>query len=206
MGLILKDLIVLKKQGRVALFLVLFYTAFSLTTQNISMLGSMVAMICTMLPITSMSYDERSKWDKYALSLPIQRKTVVISKYVLGVTLNLAAALLVALLNLILLRFIQDADPGEMMLITLATCMAMILLLSVLLPIMFKFGVEKGRLIMFAVIFAPFMAAMLLSRLNIPMPDERMLKMFAYASPVIVICILLISVNISIGIYSKKEF
>lgn len=205
-GLLLKDLLTLKKQGKLMLVLVAFYAVYSYATKNTSMLGTMLAVICTMLPITTLSYDEYNKWDKYALSMPINRKTIVISKYLVGILLNVTATIIIAVINLILIPYIENADIVETLLILLGTCMATILILAILMPLIFRFGVEKARLMLMAIFAAPLMITMLLKQMNIPAPDEGMLKMLAYASPVIVLCLLLISINISIGIYSKKEF
>jgi len=205
-GLLLKDLLALKKQGKLMLVLVAFYAVYSYAAKNTSMLGTMLAVICTMLPITTLSYDEYNKWDRYALSMPINRKTIVISKYLIGILLNFMATIIVAVINLVLLPYIENADIVETLLILLATSMATILILAILMPLIFRFGVEKARLMLMAIFAAPIMIIILLNQMNIPAPDEGMLKMLAYASPVIVLCLLLISINISIGIYSRKEF
>jgi ABC-type transport system involved in multi-copper enzyme maturation permease subunit len=204
-GLLLKDIISLRKQGLVILAMAGFYTLFSIFAKDTGMLGAMVALIGAMLPITTMSYDELSKWDRYALSMPIQRKSVVISKYLLGVMMNLASSVMVIIINFVLMLFV-DIKIGDMLIAAYAACMITILLIVFILPILFKFGVEKGRILMLAVVAVPFMIALLLSRLGVQMPDESFLKMLAYAAPLIVACVLLISLNISIGIYSKKEF
>ena len=57
-GLILKDLLNLKKQGKVYLILIIFYFAIGLVNENSSMFASMMTMVAVLIPITAMAYDE----------------------------------------------------------------------------------------------------------------------------------------------------
>ena len=205
-GLILKDLLSLKKQGKLLLLMLVFFVVYSYATKNTSILGSMLAVLCTMLPITTLSCDERSKWDKFALSTPVQRKTVVVSKYVLSILFNITAFAIMTVINLILLPYTENANLEETVLTLLGTCMGTLLILAIFMPFLFKFGVEKSRFILMAIYALPLMISGLIHKMNIPLPDERFLKSLAYASPVITLCLLLISVNVSVGIYNKKEF
>ena len=92
-GLILKDLLNLKKQGKVYLILIIFYFAIGLVNENSSMFASMMTMVAVLIPITAMAYDERCKWDRYALTMPVSRKDMVMSKYLLGLIFMTAALL-----------------------------------------------------------------------------------------------------------------
>lgn len=204
-GLILKDIYELRKQGKVMLLLLTFYIVYGMMSHSLTMLTYMTFLICTMLSIISMSYDEQCKWDKYALSMPILRKTIVYSKYLLGLLLEFGGVLFIILITLLFVQYtngnLQDAFND----IALASEVA-VLFLSLMLPIVFKFGVEKGRLVMFTVFIIPTIAAFLLSKLNIQTPDEQTLKTLTNLSPVAVIIILLLSVLISVTIYEKKDF
>ena len=79
-GLILKDLLVLRQQSRVYLFMVLMFAAFAFLNKDPSFAGGMAAIVAVMLPITALSYDERSGWDRMALSMPVGRRELVLSK------------------------------------------------------------------------------------------------------------------------------
>ena len=84
-GLIIKDIFNLKKGITTTLIMILFYGIFSYNTGNMSMLIGMTVFIMTSLSISSMSYDDMAKWDGYALSMPITRKNIVLSKYILSI-------------------------------------------------------------------------------------------------------------------------
>lgn len=48
------------------------------------MLGSVAMLLLAMLPISALGYDERCKWERYALSMPLQKKDLFFSKLLLG--------------------------------------------------------------------------------------------------------------------------
>lgn len=86
-GLILKDLLNLKAQYKVFVVMILFFVVFALMGDSHDTLGVILTMITIMLPITALAYDERSQWDKYALTMPVSRRDLVLSKYLLGLLL-----------------------------------------------------------------------------------------------------------------------
>ena len=201
-GLILKDILNLKKQAKVYLILVIFYFAIGVVNENSSMFSSMMTMVAVMIPITAMSYDERSKWDRYALTMPISRASIVVSRYLLGVIFLIIAYVLSILVNMVFSRLYTT----ENILINIASLSAGITIMSAIFPILFKFGVEKGRILMMLVLFVPIAFVAIASKLGISMPDDETIKSFIYLSPIIAAVIFLVSIYISLSIYKKKEF
>jgi ABC-2 type transport system permease protein len=201
-GLIIKDLLNLKKQGKIYLLLVVFYFAMGLVNENTSMFTSMMTMVAVLIPLTAMAYDERSKWDRYALTMPISRKNMVMSRYLLGLIFLIVAFVLSMLVNMV----ISNMKTAENTLVVLGGFSTGLMLMSVIFPLLFKFGVEKGRILMMIVIFIPVAALMMISKLGISMPDEEIIKSVIYLSPIIGAVIFLISIYVSLWIYKKKEF
>jgi ABC-2 type transport system permease protein len=201
-GLIIKDLLNLKKQGKIFLLLVVFYFAMGLVNENTSMFTSMMTMVAVLIPLTAMAYDERSKWDRYALTMPISRKNMVMSRYLLGLIFLIVAFVLSMLVNIV----ISNMKTAENTLVVLGGFSTGLMLMSVIFPLLFKFGVEKGRIFMMIVIFIPVAALMMISKLGISMPDEEIIKSVIYLSPIIGAVIFLISIYVSLWIYKKKEF
>ena len=201
-GLILKDLFNLKAQYKVFLVMITFFVVFALLGDNHDTLGLILTMITIMLPITAMAYDERSQWDKYALTMPVARKDLVLSKYLLG--LLLAGAALV-----VNLAFQVLSGPG-LTTGAVLSCMGMfggaIIALSLILPIMFKFGVEKGRLVLMLTMFLP-LGLMYLSKgkVNLPQPSAEVLQILPYAAGAALVLVFLFSLLISLRVYKLKE-
>ena len=87
-ALLLKDLYTLKGQMKVFLFiLIILALAFQAEA------GVCAVFYATLLPVTSLAYDEQSKWPQLALMLPYSIKDLVVSKYLLGWLLAVAVAL-----------------------------------------------------------------------------------------------------------------
>ncbi len=201
-GLIIKDILNLKKQAKLVAMVTVFYLFFSVVTENNSMFGAMVLVLFAMMPITAISYDERANWDKYALTMPVSRTHMVLSKYVLGLILSVFALIL----NLIA----QIALGTEMNMENITTVSVIfaisIIFISLLLPIMFKLGVEKGRMMMFMVLMLPTLIIIMFSKLVDSPPTEEMMMKALYLLPFITVIFYISSIFISINIYNKKEF
>lgn len=201
-GLIYKDLLNLKAQAKVMVILIIVYGVIAVTSNNTAMLGGIVSVLAAMLPITAMGYDEKAKWDKYAMTMPVSRKDLVLSKYYLG-----GSFLLITLaFNIVFNLIVRIMDSADIIPIALLLFAAGIFFMAITLPLIFKFGVEKGRTVMFVLIASPTIVALLLSKLNFQMPSEAFLKMLPLILVVLAILSLLASILLSISIYKRKEF
>lgn len=142
-GLILKDLMTIQRQMKAQAFVLIFLLMMAIFMQQSAMLLAVIVFIVTIQAITALSYDEQSKWDKYANTLPISKADIVFSKYILSVMLMIFG-LVMALPILFFINFFTNNDiTSEFFLtfnliITSALC-----LLAVLLPIYIKFGSIK---------------------------------------------------------------
>ena len=140
-GLLLKDIYTLTKQVRIFLIMII---CFSLTPN-----ASMTAFaICysAILPITALAYDERSKWDKLAMMMPYSVKELVFSKYLLGYLCMLVASIL-SMIGKIAFALIRHENMIEALIPILPLFCVGVLLQSLNFPFMFRFGVEKGRIL-----------------------------------------------------------
>ena len=217
-GLLIKDFLTLRSQGRLYLILMVFYFLFGISTKNLSMMGAFLVLISTMLPITCLSYDESCKWDRFALTMPVSRLQMVLSKYLVGLILNLCTLAVVLAANLLAFSFSQAQFSGyattkDVVLSTLAVCWVGLLIIAVLLPVMFAFGVEKGRYIMMAVFALCFIVPTFLSgvgaQLAAYLPDTAG-PLPGWLPPLLMaaalLAVWLLSVALSDRIYRKKEF
>lgn len=205
-GLMLKDLIAVKKQGRILILLALFYIVYAFAMKNISMFGMMITLVCTMMSITTLSYDEFYKWDKYALSMPISRKTIVLSKYALAGISDLAGMSVIFPVSILIGLLNNEVNVYEIFLMTLSFGAIAITFISIVLPIFFKFGTEKGRLLMMVIILLPTILAVVVGKMGIQPPSKLTLDRILYAVPIVVAIIVVLSMQISLLIYNKKEF
>ena len=146
-ALLYTDLCMLKKQTA-PLFLMLAVWG---ATPNLY-LNVFAIAYGAVIPYTAMTYDEQSHWNQLCPMFPYSARETVLSKYVLGwgmlaltFTCTGAVRLFCAHLPGKILGTFQ-AEP-----LFIALCLGLVLL-SVNLPLLFRFGTVKGRLILFFVI------------------------------------------------------
>lgn len=204
-GLILKDLYTLRNQGKVIAALGVFYILFGMFTNNLSMFNIMIVLIAVMQPITTLSYDEHYNWDRYVISMPVRRSSVVLSKYILGFGLSLITTLIVTIATIVMTKITDGTDLQTSLLTVLGFILGTNILLAFILPILFKFGVEKGRVLMLLAFGFPFLVVMVLAKLGFTLPSDEILTNLFYLSVPLVIGIFALSILISITIYNRKE-
>ena len=209
-GLLLKDFCILKKQMKLMVVFVIFYAIWAVAAKMPTMMGTMVILLCFMMPISSMSYDEAGQWYRYAFSLPIPRRTLVLSKYVLGFLVSLGGLVVSAIGNIIILALTNGENALESWLTIIGFLELGVIFLSIIIPILFKYGVEKGRLFIVVIAVIPsLLVALLGSTLKTSgtlMPSAELLQAILYSSPLFTLAIFLISFRISVGICRKKEY
>ena len=148
-ALLLKDFYVMWKQTRVLLLLILVFSCLPG-----AFYPTFAVVYAAILPYTAMAYDERSKWDQLAAMMPYSARDLVLSKYCFGYLAIAVAAGISLVLQTVLTavwdRAAENLSPLSSIL--LAICMG-VGVLALTLPLMFRFGVEKGRLVMFLIIF-----------------------------------------------------
>ena len=140
-GLLLKDIFELSAQCRVQLVLTGVYLLLPLFIRGIELFASVGMMLLAMMPVYALGYAERCRWERYALAMPVRKSDLFWSRFLLGViavALGAAVQVLVALL----------AGRGDLLSSLAVTAPAAILYLLIVLPLMMKVGVEKGRFLL----------------------------------------------------------
>ena len=194
-ALILKDTYVIFRQMKYFLVMILLFSALPSGFNN-----AFAVIYAAMLPYTALAYDERSKWDQMAAMMPYSARDIVLGKYAFGWLCIGGAAVLSALLQAVLsLAVNRTFLPGVMALSVLgALC-----ILAITLPLMFRFGVEKGRLAMFLIIFLVCGAAGAIA--NIAESVEQGTS-FAFQGSVLVILLIAAVVLTAVSIPLSQRF
>ena len=148
-GLLRKDLYMTWAYGRLLLLIsavFLFSSVFMPTEENFFFVIYPVLM-GGVLPVTLLSYDERSGWNRSCDALPVSRKLVVDERYLMAILSFLALyALTLAVQAAVLLP--QGRAGDLVQLACLLPCFGLVAP-AVMLPVTLRFGVEKGRLVYF---------------------------------------------------------
>ena len=209
-GLILKDLYAIGSFYRNMLFFMIIVCGcfgFSLGAEGVA---AGTAIMCATMIVTTFALDERCGWPAFAAALPVTRKESVQAKYAVHVIYCFAGTFLGFVISIVVNVFAEQklsvAELGICAVVSFAIAMVFGF---VIIPIMFRFGAEKARFIMMAVIALPTIAVyMLADKVN---PEGMELTdmgiKLIYAAVVIgFILIGLASCTISVKVYGKKEF
>ncbi|MCI8317270.1 MAG: ABC-2 transporter permease [Lachnospiraceae bacterium] len=84
MSLVYKDFMNLRVQAKLYALIIAVWTVVAGMEKNPSFLGGVLSIFSILIAITSCAYDERAGWDKYALTMPIGKRELVLSKYVVS--------------------------------------------------------------------------------------------------------------------------
>lgn len=207
LGLVLKDLYGLKKSLTVMLLLYVFYIVFGIAADMGSSMLNIMTMLMPLVAISSFYYDDMNKWDNYAMAMPLTRRQIVMSKYALSLLLMAGSAALSSICNVVF--YVCGLDQQVEMSFTIMGVFALIgvLFVSIVMPLIYKFGVEKGRLFMMGCgILIGAIVALLVSSLD----DRTIQKFMDYsewilAGAVVLIWVLaVLSFQISVKLYEKK--
>lgn len=217
-GLILKDFLVLKKTLRYYVFLMAVYALFAFTgTFTYSIISGFAVMLGAMGPMSAFAYDEQARWDKFAGSSPVGRKGVVTARYLFALILLGVGGIVAALVSLGVTWFgkAEVSVWWEPLAVSAAICLVGLLLDSVILPVIFKFGSEKSRVISMIIFVTCFGGMALLSYLDgygsldlsgLERTVAALPPAVLLAAPVAAILFLFwFSYRISVGIYLRKE-
>lgn len=154
-GLLLKDIFELWAQCRVQLVLTGVYLLLPLFIKGIVLFASVGMMLLAMMPVYALGYDERCRWERYALAMPVRKSDLFWSRFLLGVIAIALGAAVQALAALLTGR-------GELLSSLAVTAPSAVVYLLITLPLMMKLGVEKGRFLLLLLLLLT-MAFMLLS-------------------------------------------
>lgn len=209
-GLILKDLYAMGSFYRNTLFSMVIVCGcfgFSLGAEGVT---AATAIMCATMVVSTFALDERCGWPGFAAALPVDRKESVMAKYAVHVIYCFAGTMLGFVISIVVNMFAdQKLSIGELGICAVVSFGISMLFGFVIIPIMFRFGAEKARFIMMAVIALPIIAVYLLAdRIDfggIEFTDMGIKLIYA----VVILGFILIgmaSCAISIKIYSKKEF
>lgn len=210
-GLLQKDLCLLLQRSRVLIIFVGIGILMGVSTDGSFVIGYMT-MLCTILTISTISYDEFDNGYPFLLTLPITKKTYVIGKYIFCLLGNLVGWAV----SVIIYAGCSIAKGTGFTAVEWMEALVFIpvlgLITSIMLPLQLKFGAEKSRLVIAVVVGGILALGYLVMKV---LPDNLQIPAFLLeisdlAGLAILLLIslaaLLISYLFSLHIMEKKEF
>ena len=207
-GLLKKDLYLSYCTNYIWTLFMLCYAGIGVFTENV-----FFSAFCMMVPVllinSAIVSDEGCKWEPYALAMPISRRDMVLSRYLLGVVNMGLIVLLEAVMTLIASFF--GLTTMDSLLLLPVILGAGFLIISFQMPAMTKYGATKGRmmsmLIIVLVIATTGALSAFLSDFDVPefLSTGSMLSGI-WIAPVIGLLAMGVSVLCSIRIAEKRNY
>ncbi|MCH5198337.1 MAG: ABC-2 transporter permease [Oscillospiraceae bacterium] len=205
-GLLLKDWYMIKKYCRAYLVIAAILIAVSVVAETNLFLLFYPCMLCGVIPVNLLSYDERSNWLRYSCTMPYTKKQIVSAKYLIGILSQLALIALTGIAQGIKMTLngsfeFKDFAVFISVMLALATLSS-----SIPLPFVFKMGVEKGRIAYYVMIgvlcAASFFAANVIR--GEKQAEFGVNTVFA-ALGIVGVGIYFLSWRLSVKLFSKRE-
>lgn len=173
----------------------------------------MLIIVSVMFGVAAFNYDEAYHWDRYTAALPVSTRQIVMARYgTVGACLLIGVISSAIFIGISYLAGNMLMEKMELLLSVLAMLIVSVLYIELMVPIMYRFGAERGRiavLILFIAFFA--MMPMIFSIAeNTPLDGlaqfQFSLRDILIGAAAVVIILLPVSMTASIRIRAKKEF
>ena len=144
-GLLLKDWYMMKKYCRAYLLIAVVFIAVSLFSNDNMFFVFYPCLLCGMIPVNLLGYDERSRWMQYSGTLPYTKTQIVSGKYLIGLLSQITILVATGVAQVAKMLIAHNFELGDFAVLMLLMLIVSTLTSSICLPFVFKLGVEKGR-------------------------------------------------------------
>lgn len=192
-GLFLKDFYNLRQLLLWYGVMMALFIAAAVISKNLSFMMGFGVFITISTASSSMSYDEKDNWYKFARACGLSPLAIAAEKYLLTLALGALSFALLA---------VCQAVIGEIDWMLNAGFFAINLMIgAVVFPVLFKFGVEKGRLALIAALVAAIALSVLLMSVSGSITTPLALALFTAAC----LALFALSMWLSAKILGKKD-
>ena len=208
LGMIKKDLCMVKNNKMFLMFALVICIMYSfLFDMDMSFFLPFMGVISM---VSTFSYDDYNNWHAYAATLPQGKINVVKSKYVVTIILTVVLTLAGLLLGFAIGMIKGNYNFDEAISSVMGETLAILSIAAILFPVTFKFGSEKGRLVLIVIGLGLGIIGLLFSQvIEFKPPVELILFITKYHLLLFItaiVLILTISYVISKKVYLKREF
>ena len=205
LGLIKKDLLLMKTNAKSLLVIFIIYLLMAING-NFDIVV-MLPLFMMVLLISTFGYDEYNNWDAYVNALPVGRKNIILSKYLTSAILLVCSSIISCIIAYVLTFFYEKSDISHSLSYIGGCLCGMLIAISLMYPLIFKYGSQKGRIAGFVLIAGSGFVLGLLSKIKTFSTVVNSFETyFLIAFIVLTILMLIGSYIISVKIYSKREF
>lgn len=214
-GLILKDIYSIRITQKTYVLLFLFLCVFGYLMKSPGYVGTMCIVVFATAVLSLFNADQYYHWDTYAAALPLGKRIIVRARYMLIIVMTLGLAVFTAIMTGATAALL-GMSVSEQVISSVSMCMIIPIFSGIIIPVIYKLGVEKGRVIFMMLFLIPFLVLTLLKDSIRGTAVEKLLVnlqqnpngqvIIAGILLAVSILVLAVSYMISIRIYSNKEF
>ncbi len=214
-SLILKDFYNISHNAKSMFLILLVFAVAFLPTSGVQGYIFTCAILCSMMIVTTFSFDEHSNWPLYAMVMPVSKKDIVAGKYFVLFAFSLIGIIFGLVVgtagNVIAESFSRPPEEIASISPLLSALLALsfsTVFGSISIPLAIRFGTEKGRILVLASFLIPagicYATYRLLTALGINITEDFITALL-YASPIPALLWNYIMYKLSCALFLKKE-
>lgn len=168
----------------------------------------MAVMIGCMTGVSFFSYESWYHWDSYCAVMPLSNRQIVVSRYISLLIVTGCGVLWGIVIGVLALAAGKmDLTWTQWLLSMVQTVLAALLYMEIEIPVMYRFGVERGRIVnilLFIILFAGISA---LAEINeMPAAVTSVVQLVFGVVWVVILLCFPVSIAVSMRIRAKKEY
>lgn len=216
-GLLIKDLQLLKSQKYSYIPGLIIGIVFIFFNNNVTFAATYLAVIFSTVAYSTINLDQYANGMGYLMTLPISRSSYVREKYLLYILVTLLSVMIAAFVT-VAGAFVKHAafQSEELTAALLAAFVTSVMMQSVMIPVLLKFGAEKSRIALAVILGAGYLIGFgsffLIKKFNMDVPG--IIRRISASGLIVaagcffaaMAAVIGISFLISLRVMKKKEF
>ena len=206
-SLLLKDLLNIAHNARTMALLLFLFALFFPPREYLFI----SALLCSMMIVTTFAFDDACHWPRFALTMPVDKRDIVRGKFaalLLFCTAGTGLGLVIGALSGLAFRRLAPSELPELLFLALPAWGLALLLGNLAIPLVFRFGSERGRLLLILSFLVPaglFLGAYrLLLLLGIELTGQVVLALLGVL-PLFALLFGLLMEQVSVRVFSRRE-
>lgn len=212
-SLILKDLYNIGHNAKSMLLILLVFAIGLIMASGVESYIISSGVLCSMMIVTTFTFDDHCKWSKYALVMPICKKDIVKAKFIVLIIFCIAGICVGTIFGVaggVAMHKMALSMEGivTMLFMGFVGLIVSVIFGSMSIPLVFKYGAEKGRMLLLISFAVPlgicFIVYEILMMLGVKITDQLIFTILC-ASPLIAAIWIYTMYRISCRIFYKQE-
>ena len=146
LGMVKKEIFMIKNNMKAIITALVIYAFYSFMF-NMNLTG-FLPMMMAMISISTFSYDDYNNWHAYLATMPNGKKNAVLAKYLVTIITMILSTIIAIGLTYIFSMINNQITFDTNIEMLFGSIFAIVVIIAIIFPFMFKYQSEKGRLVM----------------------------------------------------------